>query len=295
MLVNPVAPPGWYPDPSVEDGALRWWDGAEWSVWQARGGLASEVPLTSEGAQAAWEARRDHRAPWPGPAAAVALLGLFVSALLAVGADRLGRAIGLGTLAEQLVFSSLALYAGLIATCWFVERRWGTGAGFRTDFGIEYRKGDWGRGALGSLAARGMAGVAAAIIVLLVTALRGRSYELSSRTDLSWTAVAFFAVVAVVFAPVVEELFFRGLVLRSLETVLPGWAALAAQGTAFGLAHATVDRGVANLFVIVPIGITGVVLGWLARRYQRLGPSMAAHAFFNLLPVVILIVSQAVT
>jgi membrane protease YdiL (CAAX protease family) len=47
--------------------------------------------------------------------------------------------------------------------------------------------------------------------------------------------------------------------------------------------------------VIVPIGLTGVVLGWLSRRYQRLGPNMVAHAFFNLLPVIGLILAQALT
>jgi membrane protease YdiL (CAAX protease family) len=36
-----------------------------------------------------------------------------------------------------------------------------------------------------------------------------------------------------------------------------------------------------------------MVLGWLAHRYRRLGPGMSAHAFFNLLPVLLIVGVQA--
>lgn len=289
MITTAQAPAGWYPDPGDASGPMRYWDGERWTTWQARGGVANEVPLSLEGAAAAWEALRDHRAPWPGTAALVALVTGVASAGLAVASVHLGDALGLDTLAEELVLSSLGLYAGLILACWGIQRRWGTPGGFLTDFGLEYRTGDWWRGLVGSLAARGMATVLAVILVLLVNGLHQSSYELSG-TDagITWATVGAFAVIALVFAPVVEELFFRGLLLRSLETVLPGWLAIGVQGAVFGLAHGTVDRGVANLYVIIPIGVAGMALGWMARRYQRLSIGISAHAFFNLLPVLLL-------
>jgi membrane protease YdiL (CAAX protease family) len=295
VITTTQAPAGWYPDPGDASGPMRYWDGAHWTTWQARGGVANEVPLSLEGAAAAWEALRDRRAPWPGVVALVALVAGGASAGLAFAAVGLGDAIGFDTLAGELVFSSLGLYSGLLLACWGIQRRWGTPAGFRVDFGIEHREGDWWRGLLASLAARGMAGVLAVILVLLINGLNDSSYELSGTDDgIGWATVGVFAVIALVFAPLVEELFFRGVILRSLETVLPGWLAIGVQGAVFGLAHGTVDRGVANLFVIIPIGVTGMVLGWLARRYQRLGPGIAAHAWFNLLPVLLMVLFQSV-
>ena len=295
MITTSGAPAGWYPDPGDTSGPLRYWDGEEWTTWQARNGVATEVPLSLEGAAAAWEALRDHRAPWPGIAALVGVLALAASTGLAFASLTLGDALGLDSLTWELVTSSLGLYTGLIGTCWGVQRRWGTDGGFRRDFGIEYREGDWWRGLLGSLAARGMAAVLAIIIVLLINGLDQQSYELSGNDEASgWGVVIAFGVIALVFAPLVEELFFRGLIQRSLETVLPAWLAIGVQGVVFGLVHGTVDRGVENLFVIIPIGVTGMVLGWLAHRYQRLSPGISAHAFFNLLPVIVIVVAHAV-
>lgn len=294
MTTAAAAPPGWYPDPGDASGPVRYWDGARWTPWQSRGDVMTEVPLSVEGAAAAWDSIRDHRAPWPGPAAAVALAALVASTALALGALVVGRRLGLDTFAGELTSSAVGLYTGMLASCWAIQRRWGSGAGFRRDFGIEYRARDWLRGLLGSLAARGLAMVAAVLLVLLIRSFEDESYQLTPDDGIGWVGVLVFAFVAVVVAPIVEEIFFRGLVQRSLETVLPAWLAIGVQGIAFGLAHGTVDRGVENLYVVVPIAVGGVVLGHLARRYQRLGPAIAAHGFFNLLPVLLVVVLQAI-
>jgi membrane protease YdiL (CAAX protease family) len=82
-------------------------------------------------------------------------------------------------------------------------------------------------------------------------------------------------------APLVEELFFRGLLLRSLRSAIgrshgawavPGSVVLSA--LAFGLAHFEAVQ-------FLGLAAFGVVLAVMAWRWDRLGPSVAAHAAFN--------------
>jgi membrane protease YdiL (CAAX protease family) len=79
-------------------------------------------------------------------------------------------------------------------------------------------------------------------------------------------------------APVVEELFFRGLVLRSLLPLAPAPVAVVASGVLFGLAH---WQGVQ----FPGLAVFGVVLGVLAYRTGRLTPGIGAHAAFNAVAV----------
>jgi membrane protease YdiL (CAAX protease family) len=89
------------------------------------------------------------------------------------------------------------------------------------------------------------------------------------------------AVVVIVGAPVVEELFFRGLVLRSLQRRFgDGWA-VAGSAVAFGLAHF-------EPLQLPALVVLGVVLGVLALRTGRLGPGMFAHGAFNAITIIAL-------
>lgn len=80
-------------------------------------------------------------------------------------------------------------------------------------------------------------------------------------------------------APLVEELFFRGLVLRGLLGRVPTPVAIAAAAVLFALAHF-------ELAQFPGLAVFGVVLGVLAWRTNRLGPGVAAHAAFNATAVV---------
>jgi membrane protease YdiL (CAAX protease family) len=97
--------------------------------------------------------------------------------------------------------------------------------------------------------------------------------------------VAFIAVLTVVVVPVIEELFFRGLLLRSLlklfqpaGTFLGPALAVTLSGVVFGLAHF-------ELLQLLGLAVFGVVLSLMAYKFKRLGPSIFAHATFNLLAV----------
>ncbi len=86
--------------------------------------------------------------------------------------------------------------------------------------------------------------------------------------------VVLLVLITVVLAPIIEELFFRGLLLRSVEKRFgPRWA-LWASSLVFAAVHL-------QLLQFPALLIIGLVLGWLALRTGRLGPSIWAHAAFN--------------
>ena len=83
-------------------------------------------------------------------------------------------------------------------------------------------------------------------------------------------------------APVVEELFYRGLLQRALlKRGLPAWASVVLGAAVFAAMHLEALQFL-GLFVF------GLVAGVLAHRTGRLGPSVAAHVGFNVTTVVTL-------
>ena len=74
---------------------------------------------------------------------------------------------------------------------------------------------------------------------------------------------------------------------RSLESVLPTALAIAVSSLLFGLAHLNLDIGPANVGLVAAIMAAGAVLGVTAHVTRRLGRSIATHAIFNLIPVLV--------
>ena len=89
------------------------------------------------------------------------------------------------------------------------------------------------------------------------------------------------AALLIVGAPLVEEIFYRGMLLRSLKRYMPAVAAVVVSGVVFGVAHF-------NLLTLPGLALFGVFLAMLAQRFERLGPSIVAHAVFNAATVVLL-------
>jgi membrane protease YdiL (CAAX protease family) len=87
-------------------------------------------------------------------------------------------------------------------------------------------------------------------------------------------------VLAVLSAPIIEELLFRGLLLRGLMTRMPFWPAALVSSTVFGLAHAPGATG-GSVVVVVTAAVLGVVLCMLARATGSLIPGMILHTLRN--------------
>ena len=86
-------------------------------------------------------------------------------------------------------------------------------------------------------------------------------------------AIAANGFVVVAIAPLVEELFFRGVGVR----VLSVWGSVAAvlvSGVAFGLAHGL-------LIGLAPLALFGIGLAWVRLRSASVWPGVIAHALYN--------------
>lgn len=192
--------------------------------------------------------------------------------------------------------TALIAYGGLVAVIIVASRR----SGLRSlgeDFGLRFRAVDIGIG-LGI-------GIIGRIFTLLLTAItisitgytppRG-NFELS--TEPLWIVLNGVLIAALV-APVVEELFFRGLLLRAVRNTVLRWrrreqpADAATQKRAFILAIAISSIAFAAMhmyqaenvtFAVILGGSTlfvGVVNAFAALITHRLGGAIIGHVVFN--------------
>jgi uncharacterized protein len=97
------------------------------------------------------------------------------------------------------------------------------------------------------------------------------------------------AAVAIVAAPIVEELFFRGLLLSALRSRLAAPLAIAVQALVFGAYHASPGYGWDNIGLVLILAGVGVVFGVAAQWSRRLGPGMVGHALINATVFVVLL------
>lgn len=89
----------------------------------------------------------------------------------------------------------------------------------------------------------------------------------------------------VIFTPILEELFFRGYLLRALRCRISAHNAIAISATVFGLFHFQLIQ--TPLLILL-----GALLAWRAQKTNRLGESIFAHATFNLITALMLFASQ---
>ncbi|MBV8961309.1 MAG: CPBP family intramembrane metalloprotease [Actinobacteria bacterium] len=105
--------------------------------------------------------------------------------------------------------------------------------------------------------------------------------------------LAVLAPFLVLGAPFVEELFFRGLVLRSLARRFGPVIGVVGSSVLFGLVHFQTGMGAASdAALMCAIGAFGLLLAYLAVRTGRLGPGLVAHATFNAITVIALATSH---
>jgi membrane protease YdiL (CAAX protease family) len=81
-------------------------------------------------------------------------------------------------------------------------------------------------------------------------------------------------IAACVLAPVLEEMLFRGILLRAFLAHYPRWLAISYSALLFGVAHLNIYQFLLAFFL-------GLLLGWLFERSRSLLPGIALHAAFN--------------
>jgi len=166
------------------------------------------------------------------------------------------------------------------------SKRWGTGRFFE-DVGLRPAWSDLGWGPVVWLAAIGVQIVMGAIVLGLGVPLSNNTDGISELSG-DRTYVVSIVITAVIAAPFVEEIVFRGLVMRGLRSRLPAVLTIALQAVLFGVAHIDPVRGSGNIGLVLVLSGVGAAFGGAAYLLRRIGPTIVAHAIFN--GVVLLIV-----
>jgi membrane protease YdiL (CAAX protease family) len=128
--------------------------------------------------------------------------------------------------------------------------------------------------------------VAAGIVIDLAIAIAGETMEVGAHwtewfdADMAWGPPAMVAAGlagAIVFAPILEEIVFRGLLFGTLRNGL-GWPLAAALSAAvFALAHGYGSLGFASVF------LSGVLWAYAYEATGSLLPGIIAHAVNNII------------
>jgi uncharacterized protein len=188
-----------------------------------------------------------------------------------------------------LVLGLAGQYVGHLGVLWLLARRKPG-----SDLGFSIETGDVRYLFLGILLQIGLA-----VLFLPLTEYffpDGESVQQvgSALASLESTAARVAAVlIAVVIAPVTEELTFRGVLLKSMgnrsrSMIIVVTALVFSAFHVIGLDPAHLLE--ASAVVLPQLFIVGVVLAWLTLRTGRLGPAIFLHSGFNLLAALVLLV-----
>jgi membrane protease YdiL (CAAX protease family) len=271
------SPQGWYKDPY---GRLpfRWWDGTKWSPY-ARG---DEVQWDPIDVQPVAVRRLGY------PTMGVALSGFAIAVGLSYAVLALLRSNGKpGGLSVELVLTEVALWLPMIGACWYVSRRRGERS-FGIDYGLRWRPLDIGLGLAGSVAARSTESIVLLPIILFHPHFQVpevSEFQQFTNGAAGWIVLA---LVTCVGAPIVEELFFRGLIQTRLVGRYGPVVGIGVTSVLFGAAHLIGWAGSISLVYALAIAGAGVALGTMRHLTGRLGTSMMTHSFFNAQALIIL-------
>jgi membrane protease YdiL (CAAX protease family) len=178
-------------------------------------------------------------------------------------------------------------YGAWFGWMYTASRRKGFGS-LRADFGfvVSFLR-DWPMIPLGL----GFEIVAAIVLLPITRLVKQTPQNVVQELDTAHGAkLVVLVVTALLFAPVVEELFFRGLLLRSLQRRLSAPAAVAISAVAFGLAHVVFDFG--SGAVLPALVALGMISGVFAVRTGNLSRSILLHMGFNLLAVLAVLTNR---
>ena len=216
------------------------------------------------------------------------ILGLIAGAIAGKTSAQM-QAIATASVPPEwyVVSTLLGLWVGFFGAPWLASRTQGT-RNFVRDLGVRFRLIDLVGIAIG---------IGGQILVALMYApfqhdihdFNGPSQKLTGAAHGGGFVV--IAIATVAFAPAMEELFFRGLLLKALVRLMTPFRAAGGaraagvvlaviiDGLLFGLAHG-------EWIQLAGLAVFGTILAAVSYRTGRLGMNMVAHATFNLVAIV---------
>lgn len=209
--------------------------------------------------------------------------------LVALGVSSADEASSGNTLVYVSVVADLAWFAGMFV--WLSV--WHTG--WRERIGVFFGKRglhDWTYGAVAGLILYPViAFVVGVALTVLFRALSGQETTTPDQlpNDLSPTAAAASVVLAVLVAPIVEELFFRGIVFRSVRDRRGFWTGAIVSGLLFGAVHYVPAAWQDTLLLQSIMVFTGIGLAWIYERRGNLVANIASHMIFNTIGIILIL------
>ena len=274
-------PPGWRPDPSWPQPPPGWNFWPKQSIWK----LDAAVKEAAAKEMAVKEAGVKQTA---GSGWSLGLGGYPILAVIAV--------LGLEWLTLRgwhphgavrdtaFAIGSIAHYAAAVAVIVLIGRPLANRlGGWQPAFGFGWPNlRDAVIGLVGAVAEFIGRAIAAIVLLLAIPALRHGDPNNVSLHGRSSAEVVTLIIVAVLIAPPIEELIFRGLLLRSLMRRMAFWPAAAISTTCFAALHLYEVRGAASMVLLfASIFVFGYGQCLLVRWTGRLATSTIAHAATN--------------
>jgi membrane protease YdiL (CAAX protease family) len=210
--------------------------------------------------------------------------GLVAAAVFGLAAGAVGR--------TESLFVALVLgqYTGHLLTIWLLLRR--RRATF-ADLGLVVEGADVRFILLGVALQIGLAFLFAPLVQLFGPDQPTQIVSEEIKELTSETGRLVMAGSVALLAPVSEELLFEGMLLRTLVMKRGRRLGLFLTSLVFALFHlagTTGDLLTAAIIMLPLLTVVGLVLGALAMRWSRLGPSVFVHAGFNLLALASLLI-----
>lgn len=295
MTENRVPFAGWFPDPQNSN-RLRYWDGANWTQYIHPPQNAAAAPDNEATAKkwGLWDV-----------AIGIAIFFIinivggvviyasaeFIKSLQASNSE-LTELINTSTMLLAGATSAAALLIAFLGYPWFTTKR--KGLGLRNDLGFSFRWFDIPLG-IGAGLLTMSAGASIGYIYQQLTGAKPQGNTTSvSESSSSILVFVIIAITVAVIAPICEEVFFRGLLMRSLEKRFNNnVVAILISSVVFGVMH--IITGGSAIFVVVSTTTFGVCFGVLAATTKRLGPSIIAHTTLNTIVVAALFLQTQLT
>lgn len=191
-------------------------------------------------------------------------------------------------------------YGSVVAALVVISRRRGLGR-LRTDYGFGIQPIDLAIG-FGIAVAAKVATIVIGVIVVVGTGAQPQSGNLMLGTDPLWIVLT-GGLMATLIGPIIEELAFRGILLRAVRyRILRGprsapldqpapphlqrrasAVAIVVSSAAFAVLHLSQAPGDLALFLVLGLGtfVVGVLHGVITIVTGRLGAAMVSHVLFN--------------
>lgn len=225
--------------------------------------------------------RRQRRVPWSLDGAALASLFLFgaMISLFAGPAEVAEEPIAIGYIVVFAQLSTLLVFAS-IAVCWLLMRYQTPGI-TQADFGLadseEQQVRDMGLGVLAFSVMLPMVYGANALLMAVFGAPTAHPAIKNLMTDPSTETIVSAVVLAVISAPLFEELAFRVLLQGGLQRLARRgeWWPIVVSSLAFGASHT--NQG----YAMVSITVLALGLGYVYRQTHSYPAVVAMHMAFN--------------